>query len=195
MKKHSKILKITFRYFRDRKGLKSTPLAKKLMSLMLKKALKDVEYAEKLDLWLSCKKSTTFLRDELVNDFKEHKMFQNLDWWSPFGNSWTALDSARMLRTKEQYKEILGVDILSKGDEIVLKNGKVMIFSHYTDFDNPVFILDEKHKLTILDDVIYSLSYDYEEPNFPLNEEYQSEIFETKTYNFYKGYFEPKESL
>lgn len=191
MKKHSKILKITFRYFRDRKNLNSTPLAKKLMSLMLKKALKDVKYAEKLDLWLSCKKSTTFLRDELANDFEEHEMFKNLDWWNPFGNSWTSLDSAAMLRTKEQYKEILGVDILSKGDEVLLKNGKMMIFSHYTNFDNPVFIL-EKHKLTILDDLIYSLSYDCEEPSVPMNEEHQSIIFETKTYNFFKGYFESK---
>lgn len=73
-------------------------------------------------------------------------------------------------------------------ENIKLNNGKQAIFKYFSDFDNPIFIIDDKYKVTIIDDKLYSVFGD-DEPSCPLKEEYQSEIFIKYTYNFFKGCF------
>lgn len=76
--------------------------------------------------------------------------------------------------------------------EIELNSGDLAKFKYFSDFDNPIFILKDRYRITIIDNKFYSTCGD-DEPSGPLKEEYQSKIFETMNYDFFKGCFIQKE--
>lgn len=82
--------------------------------------------------------------------------------------------------------------------KIKLNNGKHIHYNYMSDFDNPIFRLDETEiKITIIDDKLYYVSDgDYDEPEFQLKEDYQAtEFFKKYSYNFNEERFVECEHL
>ena len=69
-------------------------LSKILFNKIVEKAESDNEYMTKFLLWLSEKKSTVFLRDELASVFENDKFIKNSKEPCPFFNAWVSIDSA-----------------------------------------------------------------------------------------------------
>ncbi len=76
----------------------------KLLELVLNKAKYDKEYKKKLDLWADGIKSTVWLRDELVWEFKP--LFTG---YLDFSNSWYHLDS---LSGRLEFNGLTGIGII-----------------------------------------------------------------------------------